>query len=259
MSVFIPEFLRAGSAPSSLDFKVQPVSRSGVCSGRRQSDSPNDSVYHVSTFGFTFPVEEAAMSFHSLFVGLGLMAGVLIPAMTSGAPAPDAKDTGPLSFTVKDIDGKEVPLSRYRGDVVMIVNTASLCGNTPQYASLETLYKKYQGKGLRILGFPANNFGAQEPGTNGEIKQFCTLQYHVTFDMFGKVSVKGDDAAPLYRYLTDKKTDPAFGGDIEWNFAKFLVGRDGKVVARYPAGHDPLSADVIAAVEQQLAATGHKA
>jgi glutathione peroxidase len=191
----------------------------------------------------------------SLFSPAALMAALgLIFTMLSVLPAAAAapKTDGPLQFTVQNIDGKKVKLDKYHGQVVLIVNTASLCGNTPQYASLEKLYQTYHDKGLRILAFPANNFAQQEPGANGEIKEFCTGKYSVTFDLFSKISVKGDDQAPLYKYLTDKATDPQFGGDIEWNFAKFLVGRDGKVVARFPAGHDPLSPDVIAAVEQQL-------
>lgn len=178
---------------------------------------------------------------------------IVVILMTGASAAPATPPAGPLAYTVKNIDGKDVPLSKYKGQVVLIVNTASLCGNTPQYASLETLYQKYQPQGLRILAFPANNFGQQEPGGNGQIKEFCTGKYKTTFDLFSKVSVKGDDQAPLYRYLTDKKTNPQYGGDIEWNFAKFLIGRNGQVVARFPAGHDPLSADVVAAVEAELA------
>lgn len=167
------------------------------------------------------------------------------------APAP-AKPTGVLSYTVQDIDGKSVPLSRYKGKVLMIVNTASLCGNTPQYASLEKLDQKYKAQGLRILAFPANDFAQQEPGTNGEIRQFCTAKYNATFDLFSKISVKAPNQAPLYAFLTSKETDPQFGGPIEWNFAKFLVGRNGQVVARFPAGRDPLSPDVVAALETEL-------
>jgi glutathione peroxidase len=191
----------------------------------------------------------------TMIAALGLLFTTLavLPA-AEAAPKTD----GPLQFTVQNIDGKKVKLDKYHGQVVLIVNTASLCGNTPQYASLEKLYQQYHDKGLRILAFPANNFAQQEPGANGEIKEFCTGKYNVTFDLFSKISVKGDDQAPLYKYLTDKTTDPQFGGDIEWNFAKFLVGRDGKVVARFPAGHDPLSSDVIAAVEQQLNAPKSK-
>ena len=162
-------------------------------------------------------------------------------------------DAGVYNFKVKNIDGKTVPLSQYKGDVLLIVNTASLCGNTPQYASLEKLYAQYKGQGLRILAFPANNFHAQEPGDNGQIKEFCNSKYHVTFDLFSKISVKGDDQAPLYKYLTDKTSDPQFGGDIEWNFAKFLVDRHGKIINRFPAGHDPLLPDVTTALTAALA------
>nr|CAA9265010.1 Glutathione peroxidase @ Thioredoxin peroxidase [uncultured Armatimonadetes bacterium] len=181
-----------------------------------------------------------------------LTAAVVLATLPPAAEAaPTAK--GPLGFTVKNIDGKDVPLSRYKGNVVMIVNTASLCGNTPQYAKLETLYQKYKGRGLRILAFPANDFGQQEPGSNTEIKTFCSTKYRTTFDLFGKVSVKGADQAPLYRYLTSKGTNPKYGGDVEWNFAKFLVGRDGQVVGRFPAGKDPLAPDVVEVIEAQLA------
>jgi glutathione peroxidase len=154
---------------------------------------------------------------------------------------------------VKNIDGKDVPLSRYLGDVVLIVNTASMCGNTPQYATLEKLHQKYKGKGLRVLAFPANDFGAQEPGSNAEIKTFCSKEYRTTFDLFGKVATKGTGQAPLYKFLTSKDTNPNFGGDVEWNFAKFLVGRDGKVVGRFRAGTDPLTPEVVSAIEAELA------
>jgi len=190
-----------------------------------------------------------------LAAGLTLLAlGSFLPKEAAAAPAP-AK--GVLSYTVQDIDGKSVPLSRYKGKVLMIVNTASLCGNTPQYASLEALNQKYKAQGLRILAFPANDFGQQEPGTNGEIHQFCTAKYHTTFDLFSKVSVKTPNQAPLYTFLTSKETDPQFGGDIEWNFAKFLIGRNGQVIARFPAGHDPCSPDVVTALETELKKRGH--
>ncbi len=185
-----------------------------------------------------------------LVAGLTLLTlGALTPREATAVPA---KPTGVLSCTVQDIDGKSVPLSRYKGKVLMIVNTASLCGNTPQYASLEKLDQKYKAAGLRILAFPANDFGRQEPGTNGEIRQFCTAKYNATFDLFSKVSVKAPNQAPLYAFLTSKETDPQFGGPIEWNFAKFLIGRSGQVVARFLAGHDPLSPDVVAPLETEL-------
>ncbi|WP_343217343.1 glutathione peroxidase [Chthonomonas sp.] len=157
-----------------------------------------------------------------------------------------------LRFVMKDIDGNNVNLARYVGKVILIVNTASLCGNTPQYAALEQLYEKYKDKGFVILGFPSNDFGHQEPGDNQQIKQFCTSKYHVTFPMFAKIDVKGDTQAPLYKFLTDKETDPKFGGPIEWNFAKFLIGRNGEIVARFPAGMSPTKPEVIAAIEHQL-------
>ena len=190
----------------------------------------------------------------SLTTGLatGLTLLTLATSLPPAAEAAPAKPTGVLSYTVQDIDGKSVPLSRYKGKVLMIVNTASLCGNTPQYASLEKLDQKYKAQGLRILAFPANDFGQQEPGTNGEIRQFCTSKFNSTFDLFSKVSVKAPNQAPLYTFLTSKDTDPKFGGDIEWNFAKFLIGRNGQVVARFQAGHDPLSPDVVTALEMEL-------
>ncbi len=176
------------------------------------------------------------------------------PAEAAGAaPAKKAPADSPLQYTVQDIDGKNIPLSRYLGDVVLIVNTASQCGNTPQYASLEKLHQKYKGRGLRVLAFPANDFGAQEPGSNAEIKTFCSKEYKTTFDLFGKVATKGAGQAPVYKFLTSKNTNPKFGGDVEWNFAKFLVGRDGKVVGRFRAGTDPLTPEVVAAVEAELA------
>ena len=180
----------------------------------------------------------------SILTSFALLSLVAVPAQ--------AAPKGVLDYTVPDIAGKPVPLSKYAGKVLMIVNTASLCGNTPQYKSLQALYEKYQARGLRILAFPANDFGSQEPGSNIEIHQFCTSTYKTSFDLFSKLSVKAPNQAPLYAFLTSKQTNPKFSGDIEWNFAKFLVGRSGKVVNRFPAGHDPLSPDVIAAVKSEL-------
>ncbi len=155
-------------------------------------------------------------------------------------------------FTMNSIVGQPVPLAQYKGKVVMLVNVASKCGYTPQYKGLEALYKKYEGKGLVILGFPANNFGSQEPGTNAEIQSFCSRNYSVTFPMFSKISVKGSDQAPLYQLLTDKETDPAFSGEIGWNFTKFLVDRNGKIVARFDSAVEPESSEVRNAVEAAL-------
>ncbi|HEX4130904.1 MAG TPA: glutathione peroxidase [Pirellulales bacterium] len=154
---------------------------------------------------------------------------------------------------MKSIDGKPVDLAKYKGRVVLIVNVASQCGYTDQYANLEGLYGKYKGQGLAVLGFPANEFGQQEPGTNAEIAQFCRKNYGVDFDMFSKVAVEGDGIVPLYAYLTSPKTNPKFAGPITWNFEKFLIGRDGQVVARFDPGTSPESPEVIAAVEAELA------
>jgi glutathione peroxidase len=164
-----------------------------------------------------------------------------------------AADKTVYDFTLNSIDGQSTPLSSYKGKVVMLVNVASRCGFTPQYAGLESLYDKYKDRGFVIVGIPANNFGGQEPGTNQEIKTFCSAKYHVSFPMMAKVSVKGSDITPLYAYLTDKTTHPETGGDIGWNFTKFLVGPDGKVVARFDSKVEPESPEVIAAVEKALA------
>jgi glutathione peroxidase len=157
-----------------------------------------------------------------------------------------------LDFTLNSIDGKAAPLSEYHGKVVMIVNVASKCGYTPQYTGLEKIYEKYKAQGFVILGFPANNFGLQEPGTDEEIKTFCSSKYQVTFPMFSKVSVKGDDKTPLYQFLTDPKIHPTTGGDIKWNFTKFLVDKDGKVIARFEPAITPESAEVTGAIEKAL-------
>lgn len=159
-----------------------------------------------------------------------------------------------LDFTMKDIDGRDVPLAKYRGKVLLIVNVASKCGLTPQYKELEELYKKYAPQGLAIAAFPANNFRAQEPGENAVIKQFCTQTYGVTFDLFGKISVLGGDQAELYKFLTSEKTNPGRAGEIAWNFTKFLVGRDGKVIARFEPKTKPDAPEVIKALETALAA-----
>lgn len=158
-------------------------------------------------------------------------------------------------YTVKDIDGKDVPLSKYKGKVLLLVNVASKCGYTKQYAQLEQLHEKYGPQGLAILAFPANNFGGQEPGTNEEIKTFCKATYNVGFDVFAKISVKGEDCHPLYRMLT---ASDKVGGDIKWNFTKFLVGRDGKLVSRYEPAVKPDADEVVKAIETALAASPDK-
>lgn len=159
---------------------------------------------------------------------------------------------GALDFSMKDIDGKDVDLSKFKGDVVLIVNVASKCGYTPQYADLQAIYEKYKDQGFTILAFPANEFGAQEPGTDAEIKSFCTKNYGVTFPVFSKIVVKGQGIAPLYSYLTGEKTNPKFSGEIPWNFTKFLVDRDGQVAARFKPGDKPDSEMVTKAIESAL-------
>jgi len=155
-------------------------------------------------------------------------------------------------YTLNSIDGKPTPLSQFKGKVVMLVNVASRCGFTPQYEGLEALYKKYADQGFVIVGIPANNFGGQEPGTNAEIKTFCKSKYSVTFPMLAKVSVKGADQTPLYQFLTGEQTDPKFAGDIKWNFTKFLVNKEGKIVDRFEPKVTPEDPQVISAVEKQL-------
>ena len=169
-----------------------------------------------------------------------IIAGVAMTAALFGA-------SNVLDFTLNSIDGKPAPLSQYQGKVVLIVNVASRCGYTPQYTGLEKVYEKYKDQGFVILGFPANNFGAQEPGTNEEIKTFCSAKYNVTFPMYAKVSVKGADITPLYKFLTETK-----GGDVKWNFTKFLADKHGNVIGRFESNVTPDSPEVSAAIESAL-------
>jgi glutathione peroxidase len=155
-------------------------------------------------------------------------------------------------FTLKSIDGKPVSLSSYHGKVLLLVNVASKCGYTPQYAGLESLYEKYKDRGLVVVGIPANNFASQEPGTNAEIKTFCRNKYNVSFPMMAKVSVVGEDKAPLYAFLTDKSMNPQIGGEIKWNFTKFLFDRNGNPVDRFEPAITPDSPQVTAAIESAL-------
>ncbi len=157
-----------------------------------------------------------------------------------------------LNYTVKSLSGQDVDLSKYKGKVVLFVNVASRCGNTPQYEGLQKLHEKYKDQGLAILGFPANNFGSQEPGSDGDIATFCKKNYGVTFDMFSKISVKGDDISPLYKQLTAGAGDAKLAGEVDWNFAKFLVGRDGKLVNRFKAKVKPDDAALVSAIEDEL-------
>jgi len=175
-----------------------------------------------------------------------------IPSLTlaveKGAEKPSA-----LGFKVKSLDGKEVDLNEYRGKVLLIVNVASKCGLTPQYEQLEALHEKYSPKGLAILGFPCNQFMRQEPGTADEIRQFCSTRYHVGFDLFAKVEVNGDGACPLYKHLTSLDVKPKGPGSISWNFEKFIVGRNGQVVARFAPRTRPDAPEVVKVLEAELA------
>jgi len=153
-------------------------------------------------------------------------------------------------IAVLDMNNKEVKLSSYNGKVLLIVNVASECGNTPQYAGLEDIYKEFQSKGFEILAFPCNDFGGQEPGTNEQIQTFCTANYGVTFKLFDKIKVLGADKSPLYQLLTDNSVTGK--GDVKWNFEKFLISKDGKIVTRFGNKVQPNSEEVIAAIESQL-------
>jgi glutathione peroxidase len=187
---------------------------------------------------------------------VALFTALVVVGMTSYvAHSQDKADgkTAVLNFKMKAIDGKETDLSQYKGKVVLFVNVASKCGLTPQYKGLQALYLKHKDKGLVIIGVPANQFLSQEPGTDEEIAKFCSTKYDVTFPMLSKVVVKGKDTCPLYTFLTSKETNPKFGGDIQWNFTKFLVSRKGEVVNRFEPRVAPESAEIVSAVEAELA------
>ncbi len=155
-------------------------------------------------------------------------------------------------LTAKSIDGQERPLRDYQGKVLLVVNVASQCGLTPHYAGLEELYESFRDRGLVVLGFPCNQFGSQEPGSEGEIKKFCETRFGVTFPMFAKVDVNGPQRHPLYALLTEQATEPDGPGDIQWNFAKFLVDRSGNVAARFAPATKPVSDEIVAAIEKLL-------
>jgi glutathione peroxidase len=181
------------------------------------------------------------------------LAGTLVgaPKTKAKAPTPTPKEApvGIHQFTVKDISGKPVSLEAYKGKALLVVNVASECGYTSQYKGLEELYQRYKDKGFMVLGFPSNDFGGQEPGTEAEIKQFCERNFGVSFDLFAKVNAKSEPQEPLYKYLT---SEAGFDGKISWNFNKFLVGKDGKVLARWGSNTKPLDKDLIAALEKAL-------
>jgi len=182
----------------------------------------------------------------------GMFAAALI-AESDANKADQSKVPPVLDFTMNRLNGEPAHLGQYAGRVVLIVNVASRCGQTPQYKGLQKLHEKYNEQGLDILGFPANEFGNQEPGSNEDIAAFCEKNYGVSFDMFAKVIVKGEGICDLYQYLTSKETNPDFAGDIKWNFEKFLIDRQGNIIARFPTRVQPDAEQVIRAIETALA------
>ncbi len=184
----------------------------------------------------------------SILLGAGMLAALAV--VQAGVKEPrTAAPSKFYSFSMKTIDGKQKSLGEYRGKVLLVVNVASECGYTPQYADLESIYRKYKDRGFVVLGFPANNFGRQEPGSDADIKQFCTTKFGVTFDMFSKISVAGDDQHPLYRYLTH---DTPFKGDVKWNFQKYLVDRNGNVSAMFLSAVKPTDPEITGKIEALL-------
>ena len=181
------------------------------------------------------------------------MNAILILATILGLFVMTPAPTSVHDFTVNNISGTPVNLADYKGKVLLVVNVASFCGYTKQYAPLEQLYTTYKDKGLVVLGFPANDFGAQEPGTDAEIAAFCSTKYNVTFDMFSKVTVKGQGKTPLFDWLTQGGGKPDMAGEIGWNFEKFLIGKDGQLLKRYKSGVDPMGEALRADVEAALA------
>ncbi len=183
---------------------------------------------------------------------VGLLTALVVAADTAKSEDKSVPDV--LKFNMKSLAGEDVDLAKYQGKVILMINVASHCGFTPQYEDLEAIYKKYQDKGFVILGFPANNFGEQELGTDAEIAQFCKANYGVTFPMFSKISVLDPDKAPLYKYLTaQSQTTTKETGEVKWNFEKFLIGKDGKIVGRYRSATKPTDPKFITALETELA------
>ncbi len=176
-----------------------------------------------------------------------------IPWSMASAQSSAKKSSSVLDFTMKDIDGKDVPLSKFQGKVLLIVNTASQCGFTPQYKGLQEIFTKYKDQGFEVLAFPANEFGCQEPGSDSQIKEFCSTRYKVSFPLFSKIVVKGKGIHPLYEFLTSETSDPKFAGQIPWNFAKFLVNRKGEVIGRFQPDVKPESSELTTAIERALA------
>lgn len=202
-----------------------------------------------------FPLEYFGETVMKWFTGLAAL--LLTIGIVGTASAQEAaKEPPPPSiydFTMKNIDGEDVSLSAYKGKVMLIVNVASRCGYTPQYKGLQELHSQYKDQGLVVLGFPSNDFGKQEPGTNEEIKIFCTTKYAVDFPMFAKITVKGEEKHPLYKFLTEKETNPAFPGEVAWNFNKFLVDRNGKIVGRFGSKDKPEDEKLVKAIQASLA------
>lgn len=207
--------------------------------------------------------------FRSLLTGSLLAASLVSGCAVADTPATPSQPTtnkqevpAVLNFTMKSLDGKDVDLSKYKGKVILMVNTASKCGYTKQYAGLEKVHEKYNGQGLVVLGFPCNDFGGQEPGTELQIGEFCQANYGVKFDMFSKINVLHKDAhdgqpaqekAPLYKFLTSAETNPKFPGEVSWNFEKFLIGKNGEIVGRYKSAVTPESDELTKAIEAELA------
>ncbi|GIW75185.1 MAG: glutathione peroxidase [Phycisphaerae bacterium] len=181
---------------------------------------------------------------------LFLVTGILMGSRVNAEPT--TQPVSALDYVVRDIDEQDYDLSRLKGQVVLIVNVASRCGFTKQYSGLENLYKTYRDKGFVVIGFPADDFN-QEPGSNQQIKEFCTSRFNVTFPMMAKISVKGEKKHPVYRFLTEEPTAGKFAGEIKWNFNKFLIGRDGKVLARYDSKVGPEDQQLLRDLEKALA------
>jgi glutathione peroxidase len=203
--------------------------------------SPQRHAYLLGSLPGLVPKEIAMRGW--LVAGL-FVVGCALVAQEKGANA--------LNFKMKTLDGKEVDLSKYQGKVVLLVNVASECGYTPQYKGLQALHEKFAAKGLAVVGVPSNDFGKQEPGSSAQIADFCKKNYGVQFDMLEKVAIKGKDAAPLYQFLTSKEKNPKFGGEVKWNFTKFLIGKNGQIVARFEPGVKPEDKQVIDAIEAEL-------
>lgn len=198
-------------------------------------------------------MKKFALLLSGMVLSAGCQSAHSVEPASQPAAQPDKK-VSPMSiydYKLETLDGQPVDMAKYRGKVLLIVNTASKCGYTKQYAGLQAISEKYKTQGLEVLGFPANNFGGQEPGSAQEIGEFCQKNYGVTFDLFAKSSVKGADKSPFFTYLTEQ-ADPTKTGEIDWNFEKFLVGRDGKLVDRYKSPVTPQSDELTGAIETQL-------